>query len=104
MLLQRVTNQIQASSQAAACRLRVLFGDQSGSEIALPPVGVVVGADAACDVVLSDQAVSGRHATVVPGARGFDVTDLGSRNGTWLDGVSITRATVPVGTTIRIGT
>ncbi len=103
MLVHRVTNQIERSGPASACRLRVIFGDESGAEIVLPPVGVVVGAHATCDVVLSDKAVSGRHATIVPGSRGFDVTDLASRNGTWLDGIAITRATVPVGTTLRIG-
>jgi DNA-binding NtrC family response regulator len=103
MLVQRVTNEIQRSRASGACRLRVLHGNQVGLEIALPPVGVVIGADRACDVVLTDEAVSGRHATVVPTKSGFDVTDLGSRNGTWLDGVAITRAVVPVGTTLRLG-
>jgi DNA-binding NtrC family response regulator len=103
MLLQRVTNEIQRSRASGANRLRVLYGKQVDLEIVLPPVGVVLGADEACDVVLTDAAVSGRHATVVPTAAGFDVTDLGSRNGTWLDGVAIARAVVPVGTTLGLG-
>jgi DNA-binding NtrC family response regulator len=103
MLVSRVTNEIQRTHTHAKCRLRVLFGREVGREIPLPAVGVVVGADPACDVVLTDEAVSGRHLTVVPTRAGFDVTDTGSRNGTWLDGVAITRATVPVGTTLRVG-
>ncbi len=103
MLQSRVTNEIQRSHTHAKCRLRVLFGRQVGLEIPLPAVGVVIGADASCDVVLADEAVSARHLTVVPTRAGFDVTDTGSRNGTWLDGVSIARATVPVGTTVRVG-
>jgi DNA-binding NtrC family response regulator len=103
MLLSRVTNELQRTQTHATCRLRVLFGREVGLEITLPAVGVVVGADPSCDVVLADEAVSGRHLTVVPTRAGFDVTDTGSRNGTWLDGIAITRATVPVGTTLRVG-
>jgi serine/threonine-protein kinase PknK len=66
-------------------------------------VGVVVGADASADVVLSDEAVSRRHCSLVPKGDGFEVSDLGSRNGTLLDGVSIQKATVPVGAVLRVG-
>jgi two-component system nitrogen regulation response regulator GlnG len=72
--------------------------------VVLPKAGVVLGADAGCDVVLADAAVSGRHATVVPTDSGFEVRDLGSRNGTWLDGVAIAQATVPAGAILRLGT
>jgi DNA-binding NtrC family response regulator len=105
MLVTRVTNQIERSHPVAGkCRLRVIYGKETGTEISLPAVGVVVGADATCDVVLTDGAVSGRHLTVVPKQAGFEVSDLGSRNGTFLDGVAITKALVPVGTTLRLGT
>jgi DNA-binding NtrC family response regulator len=73
-------------------------------QVDLPAVGVVVGADPKCDVVLRDGAVSRRHATIAPSEDGFEVVDLGSRNGTWLDGVALTRARVPLGTTLRLGT
>jgi DNA-binding NtrC family response regulator len=69
----------------------------------VPPVGVVIGADAACDVVLADRAVSSRHCSVRPSAHGFEVADLGSRNGTFLDGAQLTRATVPLGAALRVG-
>jgi len=106
MLLQRVTNAIVSTKVRRPSRLRILHddGNTPGPEIPLPAAGVVLGADATCDVVLTDPAVSRKHVTIVPGDAGFDVTDLGSRNGTWLDGAKITRATVPPGTTVRIGT
>jgi len=102
--VQRVTNLIDRPSVIARSRMRVFFGDDAGAEIDVPAVGVVVGADAACDVVLHDAAVSRRHATIAPKESGFEVVDLGSRNGTWLDGAALTRAIVPVGTTLRMGT
>jgi DNA-binding NtrC family response regulator len=78
-------------------------GDAEPHEITLPGAGVVLGADEGCDVVLQDAAVSRRHVSIVPAADGFVVADLGSRNGTWLDGAKVSRVTVPVGSTIRVG-
>jgi DNA-binding NtrC family response regulator len=83
--------------------MRVFFGGDAGAEIDVPAVGVVVGADDTCDVVLHDAAVSRRHATIAPKESGFEVVDLGSRNGTWLDGAALTRAVVPMGATLRMG-
>ncbi|HLK38303.1 MAG TPA: sigma-54-dependent Fis family transcriptional regulator, partial [Polyangiaceae bacterium] len=99
-----MTNTLERPATRDRSRLRVLFGPDAGTEVDLPSVGVVVGADPACDVVLNDAAVSKRHATIAPSAAGFEVVDLASRNGTWLDGVGLTRASVPLGTTLRLGT
>ena len=108
LAISRVTNQLQLAASARRCRLRVLAGEAGATgidaEIAIPPVGVVVGADPAADVRLSDAAVSRRHCAIVPTEQGFEVTDLDSRNGTFLDGVAIKRAVVPVGATLRVGT
>jgi DNA-binding NtrC family response regulator len=102
--MQRITNLIERASARSRSRLRVLRGgDDLPVEIALPNAGIVVGADASCDLTVDDAAVSRKHVSVVPAEGGFAVTDLGSRNGTWLDGVQITRATVPVGSTLRLG-
>jgi DNA-binding NtrC family response regulator len=101
MPITRVTNQLAPSAAAQRCRMRVI-GD-SELEIAIPPVGFVVGSDPSADVALADPSVSRRHCTVVPTEAGFDVTDLGSRNGTFLEGVALTRAIVPVGSTLRVG-
>ena len=106
MAITRVTNQIQRHTAALRCRLRVVAAGAAGEpiEIAIPPVGVVVGADPAADVALGDPAVSRRHCTIVPTEGGFEVADLGSRNGTFLDGVRLTSATVPIGAVLRVGT
>jgi pSer/pThr/pTyr-binding forkhead associated (FHA) protein len=56
------------------------------------------------DVVLDDPEVSRRHAVVRAGQAGLEVADLGSLNGTWVNGARITRATrlVP-GDRVRLG-
>jgi DNA-binding NtrC family response regulator len=106
MLFHRVTNAIASAKVRRPSRLRILRDDGEGNaeEIPLPAAGVVLGADAACDVVLRDVAVSRKHVSIVPCEAGFDVHDLGSKNGTWLDGAKLTRATVQPGCTLRIGT
>ena len=107
MLLHRVTNAItSATPRKRPSRVRIFRtdGDAAADEIPLPHAGVVIGADPACDVPLDDRAVSSRHVSIVPADAGFEVTDLGSRNGTWLDGAKITKANVPAGSTLRLGT
>src|SRR5262245_94979 len=52
---------------------------------------LVVGHSADCDVPLvGDDAASRAHVRVAPSAHGVEITDLQSRNGTFLDGRRIT--------------
>ncbi len=81
----------------------MLAGPDAGLELDLPPVGVVIGADRGCDVALTDPSVSARHCTVAPSASGFVISDLGSRNGTSIDGVAVQKVTAPPGVIVRVG-
>jgi DNA-binding NtrC family response regulator len=103
MRVTRVTNQVSMPGLARSARLRVIDGPDAGLEADLPPVGAVLGAERGCDVVLQDPAVSRRHCSVVPTAVGFTITDLGSKNGTTIDGVAITKVTAPPGVALRLG-
>lgn len=64
---------------------------------------LTVGADPACDLVLSDRAVSAVHCRFEPGRHGVWVRDLASRNGTWLDGVRTALGRVAPGSRLRLG-
>ena len=103
MRFTRTTNRIPITGVTRSTRLRVIHGADVGTEVGIPPVGVVVGADPSSDFVLNDPAVSRRHCSIVPSGDGFEVTDLGSRNGTSLDGIALSKATVPVGAVLRVG-
>src|SRR5262245_45561982 len=103
MQIQRITNELTRHSAWRACRLRVIEGPDLGLEVDIPSQGVIVGAEAPAQVVLTDPAVSRRHCQVIPGPLGFEVADLDSRNGTYLDGVALTRALVPLGSVLRVG-
>jgi DNA-binding NtrC family response regulator len=62
------------------------------------------GSAAFCELVIADKAVSRIHFELDPLPDGLWVRDLGSRNGTYVNGVKVTEARVPAGTVIRVGT
>lgn len=55
------------------------------------------------DIRLTDRAVSQHHCRLEPSLKGVAVRDLGSTNGTWVDGVRVRRHALRPGATIRIG-
>ncbi len=59
-----------------------------GREYRVPPKGLNIGRDAACDVVVPDTEVSRNHAEISPAADGYIVIDLSS-NGVWVNGERI---------------
>jgi hypothetical protein len=63
----------------------VLLDTRSGSLIALS-VRTVVGRSAACSIVIDDARASAEHAAIAWSGECWEVRDLGSLNGTWLDG------------------
>jgi DNA-binding NtrC family response regulator len=104
VLVTRVTNMTAARPGATrVAQLRVVDGPDRGLEIELPQAGVVIGTDKACDVVLKDPFVSRRHCSVSPHAQGFAISDLGSSNGTVIDGVAVGKVVAPPGVALRIG-
>ena len=63
----------------------------------------VLGRDPGVDFVLDDELASRRHAQVVGRAGGWVLEDLGSTNGTQVNGRRTKRAALADGDTIRIG-
>ncbi|MFW5925486.1 MAG: sigma 54-interacting transcriptional regulator [Myxococcota bacterium] len=64
---------------------------------------LVVGSDAGSDLVLSDCTVSARHCRLGLEGGQVLVRDLGSTNGTWVDGVRVMGARVGPGARVRVG-
>jgi S-DNA-T family DNA segregation ATPase FtsK/SpoIIIE len=73
----------------AVADLVVVGGMLMGTRVALAPGSYVVGRGPGADVVLGDASLSRRHLRVVVGHDGVEVGDLGSSNGTFLDGVAL---------------
>lgn len=64
---------------------------------------LVVGRDLGCDVPILDQGVSRRHAEIRADMKGISLTDLGSRNGTWINGHRVTTGWAQPNDTIAFG-
>lgn len=63
-----------------------------------------IGRRPACDVVLRDDSVSGQHARLSYRQHAWQIEDLGSTNGTYVNGHRLRRpATLAAGDVIRIG-
>ncbi len=84
--------------------LAVTEGRLAGTSLPLTGSAILVGRNPECGLVLDDDFASGRHARLHQQGGQWVVEDLGSTNGTYLDG---TKLTVPrpvgIGSTIRIG-
>ena len=79
--------------------LKIVQGPRELMNVTVPVTGpVVIGRSPGADIVLGDDFVSGRHARVAPAGDSAIVEDLGSTNGTVLNGK---RLSVP--TTLREG-
>ncbi len=63
----------------------------------------VVGSAEDVDVVIHDPEVSRIHAALEPADDGVWVRDLGSSNGTYIDGIRVLAARVPDGGTVHVG-
>ncbi len=98
----RVSEQLeeraQSHRQQAILRLE-------GRRIVVGPSGATIGRSRRCDIVLSDANVSREHAEIRPRAGSWILTDLGSTNGSSLNGRRIERPeVVKPGDEIELGT
>ncbi len=92
--------QVRAAAGGAPVGSLVVPG---GRRVALEDRPVSIGRLDTCDVVLDDPTVSREHAQVVREGEGFDLVDLGSRNGTRVNGYGITRQRLVDGDDLLIG-
>ncbi len=89
---------------APPARLQVTDGPLRGTSIPLGTSSVVLGRAPSCTVPLQDDYSSSRHARVYPHEGAWWVEDLGSTNGTFVDGERIDAPTVLTpGKAVRIG-
>jgi hypothetical protein len=84
--------------------LVVTQGSRTGQSAALADGVILIGRGADCQIILDDDYVSTRHARVVSGENGVYLEDLGSTNGSYVNGQRITApTTITMSDTIRIG-
>jgi pSer/pThr/pTyr-binding forkhead associated (FHA) protein len=83
-------------------RLRFADGPLAGRRVEVT-AALVLGRQAA-DLAIEDPQVSRRHASVRPADDALEVEDLGSKNGTWVNGARIAGPTrLAPGDRVRVG-
>jgi two-component system, NtrC family, sensor kinase len=83
--------------------LLILQGPDKGRRFELPDAPALVGRDSR-QLPLTDNTVSRRHAELIPGADNWILRDLGSSNGTYINGTRVTnRYALKLGDQIRVG-
>jgi predicted component of type VI protein secretion system len=89
---------------ASTFLVEVIEGPGAGAQVSLERP-LVIGRDETADLVIHDPQVSRRHARLTPADYGAGIEDLGSRNGTFVNGSQIhTAVATQPGDTIAVGT
>ena len=79
-------------------------GDHDGRVYPIWHNTVLIGRSDDADVLVLDASVSARHAQLINGSQGFEIEDLGSTNGTQVEGQPVTaRTVVQTGQKIMVG-
>jgi len=94
------------SSLGSDCTGRILQIHPVDLETGLITLGeksLVVGREPTSDLMISERAVSRQHAKFEKTESGFSVSDLGSTNGTWVNGERVESSSLRSGDRIRIG-
>ncbi|MGB9804101.1 FhaA domain-containing protein, partial [Desulfofundulus sp.] len=99
----RHTAPVPVFSTGHKARLVVKAGPQEGKVFPLQPSTMVIGRRDTCDVVLSDGSVSRRHAQLQYRGGEYVITDLGSTNGVYVNGVRVNSKVLAPGDTIKMG-
>ena len=88
----------------STARLLIRIGSQPEQEYTLTQEVTILGREAINDLVINDAEVSRRHSRIMLESEGFMIEDLGSTNGTFVNGQRVTAAMVLYhGDTIELG-
>lgn len=84
--------------------LSIVKGPQTGAAFELEDDVTTIGRDPANGILLNDMTVSRSHARIIREGLGARIEDLGSLNGTWVDGAIVNAAPLHDGSSVQIGT
>jgi pSer/pThr/pTyr-binding forkhead associated (FHA) protein len=82
----RTPGELAGAGSPGPLRLAVTAGVGAGRLLELGEGRFVIGRDASCDLTVDDPKVSGEHAEIIRSGSSFVLRDLGSTNGTYVNG------------------
>jgi pSer/pThr/pTyr-binding forkhead associated (FHA) protein len=83
---------------------RLAFIGSDGDSYPLTESVTVIGRSPDCDLRISDPSISRRHAEIRLGAGGASISDLGSTNGTSVNGRPVREQRIEPGDRLEVGT
>ena len=95
---------LMANVRITAPVLSIVKGPQTGAAFELEDDVTTIGRDPANGIFLNDMTVSRSHARIIREGLGAHIEDLGSLNGTWVDGAIVNAAPLHDGSSVQIGT
>ena len=95
---------LMASAVLSVPVLSIIKGPQTGNNFEIEGMEITIGRDSANGIFLNDMTVSRTHAKILRSAAGTIIEDLGSLNGTWVDGAIVNSAPLHDGSSVQIGT
>ena len=90
-------------SQAAELDMEVIYGTEQGRSFRVGAEGASIGRAAGNTILLNDQVVSSKHAKIYWSDGQFFIEDLGSMNGTYVNGQRVTISRIDNGSVFKIG-
>lgn len=84
-------------------RLEFILGPMANQVLQLAEDVTTIGSVSGATVVLADPAVSKKHAAIRKVDTSFELADLGSTNGVYVNGQKVPKKTLEVGDIIRVG-
>lgn len=100
---QRSSYRVRSQYQGAKYKLYVSKNDTMMSVEHLVKDKVLVGRSHNCDIKIDQSSVSGKHFQLIKAAGGYVVEDLGSTNGTYVNGDRVERKELSNGDVIEVG-
>ena len=95
---------LMANVRITAPVLSIVKGPQTGAAFELEDDVTTIGRDPANGIFLNAETVSRSHARIIREGLGARIEDLGSLNGTWVDGAIVNAAPLHDGSSVQIGT
>src|SRR5580704_5526387 len=83
--------------------LLAVAGPIKGTVFQLVADEVTIGRQATSELCVGDLSVSRQHCVIEPGREGFQIRDLGSNNGTFVNGRRVDQCILAYGDKIRVG-